>query len=97
LLRDRRIALMIDEHKLELRASHIRQACSLGEGEIAELWMCVIDDIDSDFGGGLGSLAGRRCIARQWPQNADFHHIRGHHRHCSGERDKRRRGSSGFQ
>src|SRR5262245_64325894 len=33
LLRQRRIALMIDEHKLELRPTHIRQACSLGEGE----------------------------------------------------------------
>src|SRR5262249_3409644 len=97
LLRERWIALMIDEDKLELRAAHIRQTCSLGEREIAQLRMRVIDDIDSDFGGGLGSLAGCRCIARQWPSNADLDRVRSHHRHRGGERDKRRRGSNGIQ
>ena len=39
LLRERRVALMIDEDQLELGAAQIRQACRCGERQVAELGM----------------------------------------------------------
>ena len=72
LLRERRVTLMIDEDKFELGPAHIWQASGLGERQFAEFGVRVIDYIGGDFGGGLGSLAGRGCIAGQRPDNPDF-------------------------
>ena len=38
------------------------QARSLGERQVAELGMRVVDDIGGDFGRGLGGLPGRAAL-----------------------------------
>ena len=62
LLGERRVALMIDEDKLELGSAHVWQAGGLGERQVAELRVRVVDDIGGDFGGGFGGLPGRRAL-----------------------------------
>ena len=56
-------ALVIGEHHLDLGAAETGKAGALGEREIAELGMGVVDDVDRDFDRGLGMNAGAGGVA----------------------------------
>ena len=72
LLRDRRIALVVGEDQLELGAAEIRQAGVLGERQIAQLGMRVVDDLGGDLGRRLRGLPGGAGIAGQRPHDANL-------------------------
>ena len=72
LLRERRIALVVGENQLDFRAPKIGQARGLGEGQITELGMRVVDDLSDDLDRRLGRLSRGAGIAGERPRNANF-------------------------
>ena len=65
-------ALIIGEHNFDLGAAEAGKACALGQREVSELGMVVIDDIDSDFDRRLGVIAGAGGIAAKGKDRADL-------------------------
>jgi hypothetical protein len=92
LLRQRRIALMIDEGHVELGTAEIGQACRRGERQIAKLRMRIVDDVERHLDRGLGGLARRGGIAGQRKQHADLDGIG---RACRDRGKGRRCGEAG--
>ena len=98
LLRERGIALVVGKNQLDFRAAEIGQTRGLGEGQIAELGMRVIDNLSDELGRRLGRLARGAGIAGERPRNANFDGLGGCGRtggveqsgrsHCRGEQGR---------
>ena len=65
-------ALVVGEHHLDLGAAETGKPGALGEREIAELGMIIVDDVHRHFDGGLGVDAGAGGIAGQGKDGADL-------------------------
>src|SRR5262249_26353083 len=71
-LAGRGAALVVGERNLELGAAEAGKTGVLGEREIAEFGMRVVDDVERDFEPGLGMKAGAGGVARQRKNAADL-------------------------
>ena len=71
-LSGRGAALVVGEHHLDLGAAEAGEAGVLGQREIAEFGMGVVDDVDRGFDRGLGVDAGAGGVAAQRKDRADL-------------------------
>ena len=87
-LAGRGAALVIGEHQLDLGAAETGQAGILGQREIAEFGMRVVDDVDRDLEPGLAMKAGAGRVAGQRQNNADLDLVLGGRLARERERDR---------
>jgi len=98
LLCERGIALVIGKDQLEFRAVEIGQARALGERQIAQFGMRVVDDLGDELGRRFRRLACGAGIAGQRPRDANLDGLGGCGRiadmeqrggsHCRGEQER---------